>query len=148
MFGLYSFHLRTKHVPKPAHKLCINTGNEVNFTNSQVFHLQFYLYKMKKKIYDLKSLFSDISVEEIISYIIEQINVQENLAPVSLKLIFRRLLIIIILGLLLQNTLFKRFLRQINGCIMVELASFIFSLIYMSKMENDAVISSLLKIFR
>ena len=32
MFGLYSFHLRTKNVPKFAHKLCINTANKVNFS--------------------------------------------------------------------------------------------------------------------
>lgn len=31
MFGLYSFHLRTKNV-KFAHKLCINTANKVNFS--------------------------------------------------------------------------------------------------------------------
>ena len=32
MFGLYSFHLRTKNLPKFAHKLCINTANKVNFS--------------------------------------------------------------------------------------------------------------------
>ena len=53
--GLYSFHLKTENVPKSAHKLCIDTAKEVNFTNSQVFHLQFHLYKMKKKIYYMMS---------------------------------------------------------------------------------------------
>ena len=32
VFGLYSFHLRTKILPKFAHKLCINTANKVNFS--------------------------------------------------------------------------------------------------------------------
>ena len=43
--------------------------------------------------YDAESLFTNIPIEETVSYIIEQIYVHKNLTPICSKLIFRRQLI-------------------------------------------------------
>ena len=43
--------------------------------------------------YDIESLFTNIQIEETISYITEQIYVHKKLMPICLKLIFRKLLI-------------------------------------------------------
>ena len=43
--------------------------------------------------YDAESLFTNISIQETINYIIKQIYVHKMLTPICSKLIFRRLLI-------------------------------------------------------
>ena len=43
--------------------------------------------------YDAESLFTNISIQETINYIIKQIYVHKMLMPICSKLIFRRLLI-------------------------------------------------------
>ena len=90
--------------------------------------------------YEIESLFTNISIEETINYINEQIYVHKNLTPICSKLIFRRLLI-----KLATECTFKfksRFLKQVDGCTMGGPLSFTFSDIYMVKMENDVVIPS------
>ena len=46
-----------------------------------------------KTLYDVKSLFTNIPIDETISYIIEHIYVHKKLAPIRSKLILRRLVI-------------------------------------------------------
>ena len=91
--------------------------------------------------YDVKSLFTNILIEETINYIIKQIYVHKKLTPICLKLIFKRLLI-----KLAGECIFKcnsRFLlKQVDGCTMGGPLSVTLSEIYMVKMENDVVIPS------
>ena len=66
--------------------------------------------------YYVESLFTNISIEETINYIIDQIYVHKKLTPICSKLIFRRLLI-----KLATECTFKfnsRFLKQVDGCTM------------------------------
>ena len=61
--------------------------------------------------YDVESLFTNISIEETVNYIIEQIYIHKKLAPICSKRIFRRLLI-----KLTTECTFKfnsRFLKQV-----------------------------------
>ena len=52
--------------------------------------------------YGLESLFTNIPTEETFNYIIEQIYVREKLTPICSELIFRRLLIKLPQGVLLN----------------------------------------------
>ena len=57
---------------------------------------------------------NDITIEETINYIIEQIYIHKKLTPICSKLIFRRLLI-----KLATECTFKfsgRFFKQVDGC--------------------------------
>ena len=88
--------------------------------------------------YDVESSFTNIPIQETISYIIEQIYVHKMLTPICSKLIFRRLFI-----KLATECTFKfnsRFLTQVDACSMGGPLSVTFSDIYVVKMENDIVI--------
>ena len=78
---------------------------------------------------DVESLFTNISIEETINYIIEQIYIHKKLMPICSKLIFRRLLI----KLAVECTFIfnSRFLKQMDGCTMGGPLSVTFSDIYM-----------------
>ena len=83
--------------------------------------------------YNVESLFTNIPMEETVTYIIEQIYVHGKLTPTCLKLIFRRLLIKLAIECTFKFN--SRFLKQVDGCTMGGPLSVTFSDIYMVKME-------------
>ena len=87
--------------------------------------------------YDVESLFTNIPVKETIDYIINEIYVNHKLKPMCSKLIFKRLL----LKLTTESTFIfnTKFYRQIDGCTMGSPLSVVFSDIFMTKMEKDAI---------
>ena len=94
----------------------------------------------KDASYDVESLFSNISIEETINYITEQIHVHKKLMPICSKLIFQRLLI-----KFATECTFKfnsRFFKQTDGCTMREPLSITFSDIFMVKMGSDVLTPS------
>ena len=93
---------------------------------------------MKNVSYDVESLFTNISIEEKISYIIENIYVHKKLTPICPKLIFRKLLIKIAIECTFKFS--SRFFIEADGCTMERPLSVFFSDIYMIKTENDVVI--------
>ena len=90
--------------------------------------------------YNIKSLFTNILIEETINYITEQIYVHKRLTPICSKLIFRRLLIKLATDCTFEFN--SRFLKQLDDCTMEWPLSVTFSDIYKVKMENDVVIPS------
>lgn len=87
--------------------------------------------------YDVESLFTNIPVKETIDYIINEIYVNHKIKPMCSKLIFKRLL----LKLTTESTFIfnGKFYRQIDGCTMGGPLSVVFSDIFMTKMEKDAL---------
>ena len=78
--------------------------------------------------YDVKSLFTNVPIQETIEYILDEIYVKKKLPKICSKLIFKRLL----LKLTTENTFMftSSFYKQIDGCTMVGPLSVIFSDIY------------------
>ena len=90
--------------------------------------------------YDVESLFINISIEETINYINDQIYVHKNSTAICSRPIFRRLLI-----KLATEPAFKfnsRFLKNIDGCTTGRPLSVTFSDIHKVTTENDLVILS------
>ena len=85
----------------------------------------------------MESLFTNIPVKETIDYIMNEIYVNQKLKPMCSKLIFKRLL----LKLTTESTLIfnTKFYRQIDGCTMGGPLSVVFSDIFMTKMEKNAI---------
>ena len=85
-------------------------------------------------------MFTNIPIEEIINYTIEEIYVQKKLTLIYSKLVFRTLSLN-----LTTECIFKlnnRFLKQVDGFTTGEPLSVSFSDIYMVKMENGILIPS------
>ena len=93
--------------------------------------------------YDVESLFTNIPVIETIDYIINEICVNHKIKPMCKKLIFKRLL----LKLTTESTFIfdTKLYRQIDGCTMGGPLSVVFSDIFMTKMEKDALKKTLTK---
>ena len=87
--------------------------------------------------YDVESLFTNIPVQEIIEYIINQIYVYDKIKPICNKLIFKRLLLKITTEV--SFTIEGNFFKQIDGCTMGGPLSVTLSDIFMVKMENEIV---------
>ena len=87
--------------------------------------------------YDVKSLFTNVSIQETIDYILDEIYVKNKLPKICSKLIFKRLL----LKLRTENTFMftSNFYQQTDGCTMGGPLSVIFSDIYMTKTEREVV---------
>lgn len=87
--------------------------------------------------YGVESLFIYIPIKETIEYILKKIYDEKKLSKLCSRLILRRLL----LKLTNENTFtFQgKYYKQIDGCTMVGPLSFIFSNIFMIKLEEDAV---------
>ena len=66
--------------------------------------------------YDVESLFTNIPIEELINYIIDQIYVHKKLTPICSKLIFRRSLIKCATECTFKFS--SRLLKQVDGCTM------------------------------
>ena len=90
--------------------------------------------------YDVEPLLTNIAIEEIINYIIDQIYVYKKLTLIYSKLIFIRLWIKIATECTFKFN--NRFLKQLDGCTMGRPLSVTFNDIYMVKMENNVVKSS------
>ena len=96
--------------------------------------------------YDVKSLFTNVPIQETIDHILNEIYVKNKLPKICSKLIFKRLL----LKLTTENT-FKftsDFYKQTDGCTMGGPLSFIFSDIYMTKAEREVVNPSKPKFYK
>ena len=78
--------------------------------------------------YDVKSLFTNVSIQETIDYILDEIYVKNKLPKICSKLILKRLL----LKLTTENTFMfsSDFYKQTDGCTMGGPLSVIFSDIY------------------
>ena len=87
--------------------------------------------------FDIESLFTNISINDTIDYILEQIYVQHKLKPICSKLIFKRLLIK--LSTEVTFTFNSKFCKQKDGSTIGGPLSVTFSDIYMAKMERDVV---------
>ena len=78
--------------------------------------------------YDVKSLFTNVPIQETIDYILDEIYVKNKLHKICSKIIFKRLL----LKLTTENTFMftSNFYKQTDGCRMGGPLSVIFSDIY------------------
>ena len=87
--------------------------------------------------YDVKSLFTNVPIQETIDYILDEIYVKNKLPKICSKLIFKRLL----LKLTTENTFMftSSFYKQIDACTMGGPLSVIFSDIYITKTEREVV---------
>ena len=87
--------------------------------------------------YDVESLFTNIPIKETIDYILTEIYDKHTIPPICSKLIFKRLL----LKLTTESTFIfnNNFYKQTDGCTMGGPLSVIFSDIFMTKMELDAL---------
>ena len=101
--------------------------------------------------YDVKSLFTNVPIQETIDeiyviYILEEIYVKNKLPKICSKLIFRRLL----LKLTTENTFMFTFdfYKQTDGCTMGGPLSALFSDIYMTKTEREVVNPSKPKFYK
>ena len=97
-------------------------------------------------LYDVKSLFINVPIQETIDYILDEIYVKNKLPKICSKLIFKRLL----LKLTTENTFMftSSFYKQIDGCTMGGPLSVIFSDIYMTKTEREVVNPSKPKFYK
>ena len=88
--------------------------------------------------YDVESLFTNIPVKQTVNYILEQIYDKGKLRPMCSRLIFKRLL----LKLTTDSTFIfnTKFYKQVDGCTMGGPLSVTLSDIFMTKMENEALI--------
>ena len=95
---------------------------------------------------DVKSLFTNVPIQETIYYILEEIYVKNKLPKICSKLIFKRLL----LKLTTENTfmLTSDFYKQTDGCTMGGPLSVIFSDIYMTKTEREVASPSKPKFYK
>ena len=96
--------------------------------------------------YDVKSLLTNVSIQETIDYILDEIYVKNKLPKICSKLIFKRLL----LKLTTENT-FKftsEFYKQNHGCTIGEPLSVIFSNTNMTKTEHEVVTPSKPKFYK
>ena len=94
----------------------------------------------------MKSLFTNVPIQETIDYILDEIYVKDKLPKICSKLIFKRLL----LKLTTENT-FKftsNFYKQTDDCTMGGPLSVIFSDIYMTKTEREVVNPSKPKFYK
>ena len=88
--------------------------------------------------YNAESMFTNIPVRETINYILAEIYDHQKLKPMCCKLIFK--------GLLLKLTTESTFIfnikyyKQTNGCTMERPLPVVFSNIYMTKLEKDAIL--------
>ena len=102
--------------------------------------------------YDVKSLFTNVPIQETIDYILDEIYVKNKLPKICSKLIFKRLL----LKLRTENTFMftSEFYKQADGCTMGGPLSVIFSdiyiyiNIYMTKTERAVVNPSKPKFYK
>ena len=89
--------------------------------------------------YDVESLFTNILVDETISYIINEIyQKNKNLPPICSKIVFKRLLYKLTTEVLFQFN--YNLLKQTNGCTMGGPLSVTLADIYMIRMETDFVV--------
>ena len=91
--------------------------------------------------YDVESLFTNIPVHETIEYILKEIYTNHKIKPMCSKLIFKRLL----LKLTTESTFIfnGKYYKQTDGCTMGGPLSVIFSDIFMTKMEKEALLPPL-----
>ena len=87
---------------------------------------------------DVESLFTNILVDETISYIINEIYQKKKLPQICSKTIFKRLLYKLTTEVSFQFN-YKLF-KQINGCTMGGPLSVTLSDIHMIRMETDVVV--------
>ena len=86
---------------------------------------------------DNESLLTNISINDTIDYILDQIYVKHKLKPICSKLIFKHFLMK--LSTAVTFTFNSKFCKQTGGCTMGGPLSATFSDIYMIKMERDVV---------
>ena len=89
--------------------------------------------------YGMESLFTNITINVTIDYILDKICNKKKLKPICLKLIFKRLLLK--LATEVTFTINNNFYEETDGCTMGGLLSVTFSDIFMM-MENDIVIQT------
>ncbi|XP_066920538.1 uncharacterized protein [Clytia hemisphaerica] len=87
--------------------------------------------------YDVESLFTNIPVEDTITYILDEIYLRDKLPQIGKRFIVERLL----LKLTTESTFIfnSKFYKQIDGCTMGGPLSVILADIYMTKIENEIV---------